>query len=141
MGEGSWYDPDIERVVVTEEQLRDKIADLAKQVAADYTGENPVLLVGVLKGAFMFMADFARAHGIDLEESVAYADSASDLPMLEASGHPVAVNPETKLAAIARKRGWHTEDWHKDGGAPTTLLPFGRRQVLGLPLSRRKAGV
>jgi hypoxanthine phosphoribosyltransferase len=63
MGEGSWYDPDIERVVVTEEQIRDKIEDLAKQVAADYTGENPVLLVGILKGAFMFMADFARALG------------------------------------------------------------------------------
>jgi hypoxanthine phosphoribosyltransferase len=63
MGEGSWYDPDIERVVVTEGQIRDKIEDLAKQIATDYTGENPVLLVGVLKGAFMFMADFARALG------------------------------------------------------------------------------
>jgi hypoxanthine phosphoribosyltransferase len=63
MGEGSWYDPDIERVVVTEEQIHDKIEDLAKQIATDYTGENPVLLVGVLKGAFMFMADFARALG------------------------------------------------------------------------------
>ena len=55
------------------------------------------------------MADFARDNGIDLEQSVAYADSASDLAMLEAAGHPVAVNPETKLAAIARKRGWHVE--------------------------------
>jgi hypoxanthine phosphoribosyltransferase len=63
MGEGSWYDPDIERVVVTEEQIRHKIEDLAKQIAADYTGENPVLLVGILKGAFMFMADFVRALG------------------------------------------------------------------------------
>ena len=63
MGEGNWYDPDIERVVVSEEQIRDKIEDLAKQVAADYTGENPILLVGILKGAFMFMADFVRALG------------------------------------------------------------------------------
>ena len=51
-------------------------------------------------------------------ESVAYADSASDLPMLEAVGHPVAVNPEAKLAAIARKRGWHVEHWPKAPGAP-----------------------
>jgi HAD superfamily hydrolase (TIGR01490 family) len=73
------------------------------------------------------MADFAQAHGIDLEESVAYADSASDLPMLEASGHPVAVNPETKLAAIARKRGWHVEHWPRAPEGPRPLLPIGPR--------------
>src|SRR5205085_196990 len=55
------------------------------------------------------MAEYAEAEGLSLAESVAYADSASDLPMLEAVGHPVAVNPETRLAAIARKRGWHVE--------------------------------
>jgi HAD superfamily hydrolase (TIGR01490 family) len=75
----------------------------------------------------LIMADFARAHGIDLEESVAYADSASDLPMLEASGHPVAVNPETKLAAIARKRGWHVEQWPRAPEGPRPLLPIGPR--------------
>lgn len=61
MDEGSWYDRDIERVVVTAEQIRDRIADLAKHVAADYPDDAPLLLVGVLKGAFMFMADFVRA--------------------------------------------------------------------------------
>ncbi len=74
------------------------------------------------------MADFARANGIDLEQSVAYADSASDLAMLEASGHPVAVNPETKLAAIARKRGWHVEHWPRAPEGPRPLLPIGPRQ-------------
>ena len=73
------------------------------------------------------MAAYARNHGLDLDESVAYADSASDLPMLEAVGHPVAVNPETKLAAIARKRGWHVEDWPKAPGAPRPLLPMSRQ--------------
>jgi hypoxanthine phosphoribosyltransferase len=61
--DGNWYDADIERVVVTAEQLHDKIDDLAKQVAADYADKESVLLVGVLKGAFVFMADFARALG------------------------------------------------------------------------------
>ena len=63
MGAGNWYDGDIERVVITEEQLQERIDDLAKQVAADYSGHDSVLLVGVLKGAFVFMADFARALG------------------------------------------------------------------------------
>ncbi|HWG74559.1 MAG TPA: HAD-IB family hydrolase [Acidimicrobiales bacterium] len=73
------------------------------------------------------MAGYAAQHGLDLEQSVAYADSASDLPMLEAVGHPVAVNPETKLAAIARKRGWHVETWPRAPGAPRPLLPIGPR--------------
>jgi alcohol-forming fatty acyl-CoA reductase len=75
----------------------------------------------------MLMADYASAHGLELEQSVAYADSASDLPMLEVVGHPVAVNPETKLAAIARKRGWHVEHWPKAPGASRPPLPLGPR--------------
>ncbi|HEX6872655.1 MAG TPA: hypoxanthine phosphoribosyltransferase [Micromonosporaceae bacterium] len=63
MGEGNWYDADIERVVVSEEQIQDKIDEMAKKVASDYDGVDSVLLVGVLKGAFVFMADFARALG------------------------------------------------------------------------------
>ena len=73
------------------------------------------------------MAEYADAHGLRLEESVAYADSASDLPMLEAVGHPVAVNPEAKLATIARKRGWHVEQWAKAPGAWRVPLPIGPR--------------
>jgi hypoxanthine phosphoribosyltransferase len=61
--QNSWYEPDIERVVVTETQLRDKIEELAQQVATDYARHDSVLLVGVLKGAYVFMADFARALG------------------------------------------------------------------------------
>ncbi len=75
----------------------------------------------------LIMADYARNNDLDLEQAVAYADSASDLPMLEAAGHPVAVNPETKLAAIARKRGWHVEHWPKAPGGPRPLLPIGPR--------------
>ncbi len=63
MSNGNWYDPDISRVIVSEDQIRDKTAELAKQIAADYADVESVLLVGVLKGAVMFMADFARAMG------------------------------------------------------------------------------
>src|SRR5688572_26092001 len=63
MAEGTWYTPDIDRVIVTEEQIGEKVEELAKQVAADYAGAESLLLVGVLKGALMFMADFSRALG------------------------------------------------------------------------------
>ncbi len=74
----------------------------------------------------LILAKYAESEGLLLEESVAYADSASDLPMLEAVGHAVAVNPEAKLATIARKRGWHVEEWPKAPGGPRPLLPIGR---------------
>jgi hypoxanthine phosphoribosyltransferase len=64
MAEGSWYDADIERVIISEEQIREKIVELAKQVSADHAdADSGLLLVCVLKGAVMFMADFARALG------------------------------------------------------------------------------
>ena len=51
---------DVERVIVTEEQLRSKVAELAARIDADYK-DRDLLLVGVLKGAIMAMADLTRA--------------------------------------------------------------------------------
>ncbi len=85
--------------------------------AAPPTGEARALL----------LADFAAAEHLDLGQAVAYADSASDLPMLESVGYPVAVNPEPRLATIARRRGWHVEHWSKAPGGPRPLLPMGER--------------
>jgi len=59
----SWFDADINHVVVTEEQISAKTDELARQVAADCAEIDNLLLICVLKGALMFMADFARALG------------------------------------------------------------------------------
>ena len=52
------------------------------------------------------ITEVAAREGIDLAESYAYSDSESDLPMLRAVGHPVAVNPDSALARVAREEGW-----------------------------------
>ena len=83
------------------------------------------------------LAEYADAHGHDLKESVAYADSASDLAMLEAVGFPVAVNPESRLAAIARRRGWHVEHWSRAAGGAALPLPLGPLDVRPLSRARR----
>jgi len=75
----------------------------------------------------LLLAQYADANDLVLSDAVAYADSASDLPMLESVGFPVAVNPEPKLATIARRRGWHVEHWSKAPGGPRPLLPMGAR--------------
>ena len=73
----------------------------------------------------LLLSDYAARHSLSLEESVAYADSTSDLAMLEAVGFPVAVNPESRLSAIARRRGWHVEHWAKAPGGSHRPLPLG----------------
>ncbi len=57
------YDDDIETVLVSEQRIAERIAELAAIVDKDYAGRE-VLLVGVLKGAVMVMADLARALGV-----------------------------------------------------------------------------
>ena len=57
--------------------------------------------------------------------------------MLEAVGFPVAVNAETKLAAIARRRGWLIEHWTKSDGAPNRTIPIGPRTLRG-PLRKQR---
>jgi hypoxanthine phosphoribosyltransferase len=60
LGPDHGYGPDIDHVLLTQEQIQAKITELAGTIADDYAGRE-VLLVGVLKGAVLFMSDFARA--------------------------------------------------------------------------------
>jgi HAD superfamily hydrolase (TIGR01490 family) len=69
-----------------------------------YTGEVEFYSYGPLKAEAM--REVAERNGIDLQDSYAYSDSITDLPMLEAVGRPVVVNPDRDLARIARERQW-----------------------------------
>jgi HAD superfamily hydrolase (TIGR01490 family) len=98
--------------------LFDEIA--AAELAVDSTGrctgmlERPPL-VGESRAAWL--RHRADAEGWDLSASYAYADSASDLPLLRAVGHPVAIDPDVVLSRVARKERWPVEIWHQ-GTAP-----------------------
>ncbi len=59
-------------------------------------------------GKVYWVDRYASEHDIDLASSFFYTDSINDLPLLEHVGHPVAVNPDRKLARLARQRGWPT---------------------------------
>jgi len=69
-----------------------------------YTGRVEFYSYGPHKAEAM--REIAAARGIDLSRSFAYSDSETDIPMLEAVGHPVAVNPDKELARLATERGW-----------------------------------
>jgi HAD superfamily hydrolase (TIGR01490 family) len=75
--------------------------------------ERDGFYTGRLDGPFCYgegkpqrMRQLAAAEGLSLESSYAYSDSASDIPMLRAVGHPVAVNPDVELARTAAEEGW-----------------------------------
>jgi hypoxanthine phosphoribosyltransferase len=59
-------DPNLGPLVVSEDQIRTRVGELGAQITADYAGRTP-LLVGVLKGAFVFMADLSRAINLPVE--------------------------------------------------------------------------
>jgi HAD superfamily hydrolase (TIGR01490 family) len=77
-----------------------------KMVVEDgrYTGEIAFYAYGDNKA--VALRELADEHGYDLAECYSYSDSVTDLPMLEAVGHPHAVNPDRPLRRIATERGW-----------------------------------
>lgn len=62
-------------------------------------------------GKIPFMREFCADRGSDLDESYYYGDSIADLPVLEAVGNPVVVNPRENLRRIALERGWPVMDF------------------------------
>ncbi|HET6663141.1 MAG TPA: HAD family hydrolase, partial [Acidimicrobiales bacterium] len=95
-----------------------------------YTGRTERYCYGPEK--VVAMEDAARRDGIDLATSYAYSDSATDLPMLEAVGHPVAVNPDRELLRAARARNWEVLRFSR--GVPLrerVPMPAPRHAALG----------
>ena len=93
-----------------------------RQENGKYTGElEEVPYAGDARASFL--RRLAKQLGADLPASYAYADSLSDLPMLEAVGNPVAVNPDARLRRIARDRRWAVEKWGPVEGTPRFAFP------------------
>ncbi len=60
-------------------------------------------------GKVVWAQRYADEHGAALRDAYLYTDSHSDQPLLDAVGHPIAVNPDARLKRVARKRGWPIE--------------------------------
>jgi HAD superfamily hydrolase (TIGR01490 family) len=79
-----------------------------------YTGK-PAGPFTYREGKAVAIRELAEREGIDLTESYGYSDSESDLPMMRAVGHPVAVNPDRALERVAREEGWRIMRFDKLG--------------------------
>ncbi len=108
------------------------IAPLFDEIVALEMPQDEGRLTGEIRGALPIgearadlLRQLARSHGYGEEDSIAYADSTSDLPLLEAAGVAVAVNPDPRLRQLARRRGWLIEEWSRSPGYPSLFLPLG----------------
>jgi HAD superfamily hydrolase (TIGR01490 family) len=107
-----------DRVFIISASPEEIVAPLSEYLGADeaiatrpmvddegrYTGEIEFYSYGPFKAEAMHRV--AERDGFDLADCFAYSDSATDIPMLEAVGHPVAVNPDRVLAEYAQEQGW-----------------------------------
>jgi HAD superfamily hydrolase (TIGR01490 family) len=87
------------------------IATRAEVEDGRYTGRLAFYCYGENKA--VAIREVAERDGVDLAASYAYSDSVTDLPMLEAVGHPVAVNPDRDLRRVAVERGWPVRDFRR----------------------------
>ncbi|HKE68639.1 MAG TPA: HAD-IB family hydrolase [Nocardioidaceae bacterium] len=95
-----------DRVVATEMVVED----------GRYTGE--IAFYAYAEGKADAIRALAESEGYDLAASYAYSDSDTDRPMLEAVGHPYAVNPDRALRRIAEERGWPVLKFSRPVGLP-----------------------
>lgn len=79
------------------------------------TGEPVHLCYGAHK--VRLAERWASERGADLADCAFYSDSYTDLPMLEAVGRPVVVDPDPRLRRVAKRRGWPVADWGVPSGA------------------------
>jgi HAD superfamily hydrolase (TIGR01490 family) len=104
-------------------------SEMSEVVDGVYTGRATGLFI-YRAGKAQAIRELAEREHIDLEASYAYSDSESDLPMLQAVGHPVAVNPDGALLRIARSEGWEV----------LRLDRLGRRLTVAAGLSAAATG-
>ena len=101
---------EIAQIIARRLGLTGALGTVAEHVDGVYTGN----LVGdMLHGPAKEVAirELAASHGLDLSKCYAYSDSANDLPMLGAVGHPVAINPDSRLREHARAQNWEIRDY------------------------------
>lgn len=101
---------EVARVIARRLDLTGALGTVSETVDGVYTGR----LVGeMLHGAAKAEAVRALAvrEGLDLARCAAYSDSANDIPLLSMVGQPCAINPDNRLRAYARERGWRIRDF------------------------------
>ncbi len=132
-----------EPVYIVSATLQEIVEELARELGFDgaigstceivdgaYTGRS--LRPAHAEGKAAAVRELAEREGIDLDASTAYSDSHTDLPFLEVVGHPIVVNPDRQLRAIAAERGWPVREFSDLAFPGVRRL---RPMLVGIPLA------
>lgn len=113
---------ELARIIAGRLGLTGALGTVAEVVGGRFTGR---LTGGLMHGRTKAVAIrvLAAREGIDLAASSAYSDSINDLPMLEAVGRAVAINPDPALRRLAARRGWPIHDFRPVRRAARRSLP------------------
>ncbi len=137
---------DLERVLVSSEQIKTRVAELAAQISKDYAGVDQIFLIGILKGAFIFLADLSRQltipHVVDFMAVSSYGKSANtgavrlimDLREPIDGQHAIIVE-DIADSGKTLKYLYQVLQWHNPASLKTCVLLRKCRDNLDVPIN------
>jgi len=138
--------PDLARVIISEEDIRTRVKELARQIEKDYAGADRIYLIGILKGAFIFLADLARElkipHIVDFMAVSSYGKSATssgavrvmlDLRELIENEHVIIVE-DIVDTGLTLNYLYHTLKGRNPASIRTCVLAIKDRHSLDVPI-------
>ncbi len=135
----------IERVLVTTEQIKARVTELAEQISSDYANVDQIFLIGILKGAFIFLADLSRQlkipHVVDFMAVSSYGKTANtgavrlimDLREPIDGQHAIIVE-DIADSGKTLKYLYQVLQWHNPASLKTCVLLRKRKDMLDVPI-------
>jgi hypoxanthine phosphoribosyltransferase len=138
--------PDLERILITTEQIQSRVAQLASQISNDYANADQIYMIGILKGAFIFLADLCRQlcipHLVDFMAVSSYGKSAKtgavrlimDLREPIDGEHAIIVE-DIADSGKTLKYLYQVLQWHNPASLKTCVLLRKSKDNLDVPIN------
>jgi hypoxanthine phosphoribosyltransferase len=140
------YEHDLERILVSKEQIKSRVKELADQISNDYAGIEQIFLIGILKGAFIFLADLCREltipHVVDFMAVSSYGKTANtgavrlimDLREPIDGQHAIIVE-DIADSGKTLKYLYQVLQWHNPASLKTCVLLRKSKDNLDVPIN------
>jgi hypoxanthine phosphoribosyltransferase len=140
------YDHDLERILVSTNEIKSRVKELADQISKDYAGINQIFLIGILKGAFIFLADLCREltipHVVDFMAVSSYGKTANtgavrlimDLREPIDGQHAIIVE-DIADSGKTLKYLYQVLQWHNPASLKTCVLLRKSKDNLDVPIN------
>ncbi len=140
------YEHDLERILVSKDEIKTRVKELANQISNDYAGIEQIFLIGILKGAFIFLADLCREltipHVVDFMAVSSYGKTANtgavrlimDLREPIDGQHAIIVE-DIADSGKTLKYLYQVLQWHNPASLKTCVLLRKSKDNLDVPIN------